>query len=478
MIAEPPVASTPQRFLRSTVASYASLLVRLLVTTAARVVLARLVLPEAYGAYDLALRVVTVASAVRDLGLVFQLMRDDRRPYGTVFAFGLVSGLALTVAISLAAPLAAPFAPELVPVLQVFALWVLLDGLVAAPRTFFERELRLGRLVLPEIARGLVVAALSVGLAWLGWGVWSLVWGDLVGTALFALLVWRRAWGRMALQVDWSLVPDLLRRGRTLFVIWVLYYLVNYLDAFVIRAFDDAETVGQYGRAYFLAFLTRQIVFPRALLPALVEYRHDPPRFAQAFRLGTVFLLFCEVTAGFFLFFNAPLVVDVVLGPQWRPAVPLLQVLCFVPFLDVFSELGGEILKVRGEDRLWLTIMALNLVSLLGFGVAFTHRWGALGMAWANFLLAGNLVMAWRMARIFAGDFLPLLRDMAFVYAVPLVLFGGAAAVWPDGGAPRLAASLVAGLGGAAIVGWRFRPLALRFLAERGDDRIDRSSVP
>ena len=348
---------------------------------------------------------------------------------------------------------------------------MLLDGLVAVPRTFFERELRIGRLVLPEIARGLLVAALSVVLAWRGWGVWSLVWGDLAGSALFALLVWRRGWGRVPLQIDWSLLPDLLRRGRTLFVIWVLFYLVTYLDSFVVRAFGDTATVGQYGRAYFLAFLTRQIVFPRALLPALVEYRDDPRRFAEAFRLGTVFLLFFEVTAGFFLFYNAPAVVDLFLGPQWQPAVGLLRILCFVPFLDVFSELGGEILKVRNEDRLWLLIMALNLVSLLGFGILFTHYWGATGMAWANFLLAGNLVMGWRLARIFGPAFRRLLRDMALVYLAPLTLFSGAALVFPDGGPPRLAASALAGLLAAAIVGWRFRRLVRRFLAGRAEGR-------
>jgi O-antigen/teichoic acid export membrane protein len=471
MITEPPVVSTPQRFLRSTLASYSSLLVRLLVTTAARMLLARFVLPEAHGTYDLALRVVTVASAVRDLGLTYQLMRDERRPYGTVLVFSLLSGAALTLLLSLSAPLAAPFAPELPPVLRVFALWVLLDGLVAVPRTFFERELTIGRLVLPEIARGLLVAVLSVTLAWFGWGVWSLVWGDLAGTALFAALVWGRAWRRVPLQVDWSLVPDLLRRERALFVIWVLFYLVTYLDSFVVRVYTDVATVGQYGRAYFLAFLTRQIVFPRALLPALVEYRDDPRRFAEAFRLGTVFLLFFEVTAGFFLYFNAPLVVELFLGPRWGPAVPLLRILCFVPFLDVFSELGGEILKVRNEDRLWLTIMALNLVSLLGFGVLFTGRWGAAGMAWANFLLAGNLLMAWRLARIFAGDFLHLLRDMAFVYLVPCALFGATALLWAPGGAARLLASALAAVVAAVVVGWRFRPLLLRFLAERAEGR-------
>lgn len=463
----PPLLSTPQRFLRSTVASYWSLGVRLLITLASRMALARFLVPDDYGAYELALRIVIVASALRDLGLPYHLMRDERRPYGTVLAFSLSSGAVLTLLLAAAAPLTAAFAPELPPVLRVFALWVLLDALVAAPRTFFERELAIGRLVVPEIARGVLMAGLSVGLAAAGWGAWSLVIGDLAAAALFAALVWWRAWGRMPLAVDWGLVPDLLRKSLLLCVVWVVFYLVTYVDSFIVRAFDDAETVGYYALAYFLAFLTRQIVFPRALLPALVEYRTDAARFADAFRVGTIFLLFFEVTAGFFLFFNASKVVELFLGPNWGPVVPLLSILSFVPFLDVFSELGGEVLKVRHEDRLWLAILLLNLASLVGFGVIFTQRWGAAGMAAANFLLLGNAIMAWRMARIFGREFSRLLQDMAWIYLVPLALFGGAALLLPAASWGRLLASLAAALATAAILGLRFRPLFQRFLAER-----------
>lgn len=459
--------STPGRFLASSVASYWSLGVRLVVSFLARAILAHLLLPELHGVYELALRIVTIAAACRDLGLVFHLIRDERRPYGTVFAFSCFTGVLVTLGLIVAAPMASVLDPDLPRVLRVFAIWVVLDGLVAVPRTFFERELRIGRLVLPEIARGLVAAGVAVGLAWAGAGVWSFVAGDLASTALFAALVWRRAWGRISLKVEPGLLPELLRRSRTLFLVWITFQLVTYIDVFVVEAFGGVERVGYYARAYMLAFLTRQVVFPRALVPALVEYRFDPERFRAAFRVTLVFLMSAEVTAGYFLYFNASRVVEVVLGPEWAPAVGILRILCFVPFLDVFSELGGEVLKVRGEDRLWLLIMVLNLASLLGFGIAFTQRWGAEGMAAANFFLLGNLLMAWRMARTFAG-FGRLLGDMALIYLVPLPLLG-AAALLPDAGWWRLAASVPAALAALALLAWRFwRPIR-RFLAVRAE---------
>ena len=456
--------STARRFLSSTVASYGSLMVRLVVTFVARMVMARLVIPSGHGLYELALQVVLVASAVRDLGLPFHLMRDPRKPYGTVLAFSVASGVVVTGALMLAAPLFAPFGdveaaaggPTLPEVLRVFALWVLLDGLVAVPRVFFERELRIGRMVMPEIARGLLVAALSIGLAWLGWGVWAFVWADLAAAFLFLVLVWRRAYRAMPLELHPSLIPDLLRQSRWLFLIWVVLQLVERIDLFVIGYFTDTRWVGLYARAYMIAFLVYQVVTPRALIPALVEYREQPERFLGTFRLASVFQLGFQVVGGYFLFFNAEMVVAILLGDQWGPSVALLQVLCFVPFMDAFTSLGGEVLKVRNEDRVWLATALLNLVSLVTAGILLTRGWGAMGMAWANFVLAGNLLMAWRLKAIFGRGFRGIVQDLLQVYLLPLPLYLLAAAVTPPGSWARAIVSGVAAAAALGLLAWRF----------------------
>jgi O-antigen/teichoic acid export membrane protein len=151
-----------------------------------------------------------------------------------------------------------------------------------------------------------------------------------------------------------------------------------------------------------------------------------------------------QVVASYFLFFNAEKVVWVLFGDNWSGAAPLLRVLAFVPFLDQFMILGGEMLKARHQDRTWLAIMLLNLVSLVGFGMYFTQRWGAPGMAAANYLLAGNLVMAWQVARVFGPRFGRLLADLALVYLIPLPFFAASAWLFEADTWPRFAASLLA----------------------------------
>ncbi len=456
--------TTEQRVLRSTMASYAIQLARLGISFGAKLALARLILPEGHGVYELALRIVTVASAVRDLGLPYHLVRDPRRPYGTVLAFTAALGALVTLLLIGVAPAFGRFDADLPLVLRVFAVWILLDGLAGVPKAFFERELTIGNLVAPEIWRGVVIAAVSVGLAWLGWGYWSFVIGDLVGAALLAGYSWVKAWGRVPLKVDLGLVPDLVRRSFFLFLIWLALQLVTYIDIYIIGWFHDADTVGLYARTYGIAFLVATIVYPRAFFPTLVEYLRDRVRFVEFFRLSTIQLLGCQVVASYFLFFNAEKTILILFGESWLAAAPILRVLSFIPFFDQFTMLGGEMLKAHHRDRSWLVIEVLNLASLVGFGIWFTRLWGAPGMGAANYLLIGNLAMAWEVARVFGPRFRTLLADLAQLYLIPLPFFTLAAWLAPADSWLRFAASLAAAaLATAVLAGRYWRPFRAFF---------------
>jgi PST family polysaccharide transporter len=460
---EPPVE---QRVLRSTAASYAIQLARLGISFGAKLALARLILPDGHGVYELALRIVTVASALRDLGLPYHLVRDPRRPWGTVLAFTAATGTLITLMLIGLAPVFGRFNPDLPLALRIFAVWVLLDGLAVVPKAFFERELTIGHLVAPEIWRGVVIAAVSVGLAWRGWGYWSFIVGDLAGAAILAGYSWAKAWRKFPLRSEPRLVPDLVRRSFFLFLIWLALQLVTYIDIYIIGWYYDASIVGLYARTYGIAFLIATIVYPRAFFPTLVEYLRDRLRFVEFFRLSTVQLLGCQVVASYFLFFNAEKTILILFGENWLAAAPILRVLSFIPFFDQFTMLGGEMLKAEHRDRAWLVIELLNLASLVGFGIYLTQRFGAAGMAAANYLLIGNLVMAWEVARVFGPRFRGLLADLAQLYLIPLPFFAVAAWLSPAASWPRFAVSLVAAaLAAGALAARYWKPFRAFFAA-------------
>ncbi len=467
-----PEGHVGRRFLYSTLAAYGSQIGRSLIRAVHDLVLARLVLPEGHGLFDYAWSVVLVAALVRDAGLPYQLVRDEERPYGTVWVWSLGSGLLITAALVLGAPLFGEIDPQLPPAVQVLALYVLLDAFAVVPRVFFERRLEVGRLVVPEVLRGAVVAAVAIALGLAGQGVWSLVAGELAGAALYAALLWLRVRGRLTVEVRLALLPDLLARSRYLFFIALAAYSLPQLERFVLAPFVSTALLGQYGKARLWALRLQALILPvvaRTLYPALVEYRHDRERFLGAYRMGTVTILALEVLAAYVLFVNAEvLMLRILAGENWGPAVPLVRILCFLPLVDPFTRLGGELLKVKYDDRAWLAVVVLNSASLVGFGILLTQRLGAAGMAWANFLLLGNLVMAWRVWRICGPEFWRLARDLVFLYLVPLPLFLAVAWTCPAASWPRLGASVLAAGAALGVYVWRFRG-PFRELFARGE---------
>ncbi len=448
--------STERRFLRSTLAAGGSQLGRTALRLIADLTLARIILPEDHGLFALAWSTVIIAGFVRDQGLPYELVRDPKQRYGSVLLWEIGLGTLVTLGLIASSSWFSGLDPDLPAVLRVLSLWVLIEGLGVVPRVYFERELQVTRLVGPEIGRGFVLAATSITLALLGFGVWSFVIGELVAATVYTIVLWLRAWGHMPIELQARPIPKLLRRSFLLFVIALLANSIPFVGRYVIGVVDSTSMVGQFEKAYLWALRGQILVVPalvRAIYPALVTYRDKHSRFVGAFRLGTVAILSLEVLVAYFLFFNAEIVVlKILLGENWHGAVHLIRILCFLPLVDPFTRLGGEMLKAYREDRLWLVVVVLNIVSLIGFGWVLSHKFGASGMAWAYYLMLGHLVMTWRVYKICGPEFWHLVRDLLFTYLLPLPFFAIIAVVFPAASWTRFSASLIAvGIVGAVM---------------------------
>jgi len=445
--------TTEKRFLRSLLAASGSQIGRTALRLIADLTLARLILPEGHGLFALAWSTVVIAGFVRDQGLPYELVRDPKQRFGSVLLWEIGAGIVVTLGLVLASPWFGGMDPDLPAVLRVLSLWVLIEGLGVVPRVYFERELQVTRLVGPEIGRGFILATISITLAANGFGVWSFVIGELVAAFIYMLILWKRAWGHMPIELNLGPIPGLLKQSGLLFVIALLANSTPFVGRYIVEAVDTTYMVGQFEKAFLWALRAQVLMVPalvRAIYPALVKFLADRTRFVGAFRLATVAILAGEVLVAYFLFFNAEIVLlKILLGSNWNEAVHLLRILCFLPLVDPFNRLGGEMLKAHREDRIWLIIVVINIVSLIGFGWYLSHRFGTEGMAWAHYLMLGHLVMAWRVYRICGRDFWYLVAELLFIYLLPLPFFAAISFLLPAASWSRFAASILA----VAVIG-------------------------
>lgn len=453
-----------RRFLHSSGAAIFSQLWRVVVTFGTLLIVKRLIPDRDWGVWDWALPVFLILGALRDLGLVFHVVRVKPRPYGNLLLLELVWGGAMVAFTFFGAPLLArgfsePHA-DVVPVIQALTLFLFFEGLSTVPRVYFEGELRIGRAVAPELVRNLFQALTSVGLAFLGFGVWSLVVAWVGAAALYALMLWWRAWGEIPLLFQRGETLKLIRQSLPLATIWFLIILVRHVDPLILGWRFESAVVANYTFAYQNAFRVSEVVFPavgRALYPALVAFREQAARLFDGYSLATLFIQALEVPAAYFLFLNAELTILILGGEQWIEEAPrYMRILCFAPIIEPFSRLGGEILKVQHRDGLWIVCNVITLVTFVGGGLVLTGVMGPVGMAWINLVPLGGIPMIWALYRVAPARFSELVRQLAFVYVVPVPLFAAVYFAAGDHLWWRFGLSLLALGLSLAVFGWRF----------------------
>ena len=454
-------ATTSRGLLRSTGAATLLQLWRIGGLFATNLLLRRWVDVGSWGLWSWSESLFLVIAGLRDLGMSSHVVRLRPRPYGNFLLMQLVWGTALAALLLFAAPLLAlanaDNDPNTVPVLRALAVYLLLEGLATVPLVFFEAELAIERTVVPELARSVTYVTLALVLARDGAGVWSFVVAQLAATALYAALLWWRAWRRIPLARQRGATLRMVRGGLPIGAVWLLGLAIMQLDPLVLGAHFDQDTVGVYTFAYMAAFLAARVLHQpmgRALYPALVAYRDDRERGFGAYRLATLFLVGIEVPAALFLATNAELAIRLLGGEQWDQAATYLRLLAFVPLVDPLGRFGGELLIAHHLERVRVLALVTALVTMLGGALLLIPWLGPFGMAAANFLPFGALVAAWGVHRI-AGDRLwPLLRDLAGVYLLPVPLF---AVAWlATGDRPWLRAGLsVVAAAAALALQWR-----------------------
>jgi O-antigen/teichoic acid export membrane protein len=241
----------------------------------AQVALARMLGPDNFGVYGIALTVLTFVGFLSGASFSYGLMllptvsRDDIR---FSFTWQMMAGLFSAAAMYAAAPALATFFGDarVEGMVQLLSLASLLVA-AAAPATYLlQRDLdfrRLGLIQLASYAAGYLVVGVPMALQ--GHGAWALGTACVVQAAVALVAsywakphpvkpLFRHAGGGEALAT-----------GRAVFLTNVVNWLLGNLDRVIIGRVLNAHAVGLYTVAYNLASIPNQLLVG-ALQPALV----------------------------------------------------------------------------------------------------------------------------------------------------------------------------------------------------------------
>lgn len=353
------------------------------------IVLARLLPPEDFGLVALAFVVVGFATMLSDLGLgpaVVQHNPLTERHLRVSFTSSMLIGTALAVLFWAAAPLFALVlrSTEVVAVMRWQAWLFVFSGLGTTARAVLQRSLDFRGLFFVNLASyGIGYAVVSVALAWMGFGVWSLVAGALMQHLLGGVLP--------LLQVRHSIRP-LLARGEFRDLIGfgfgaTLNRVVSYLslngDNFVVGRWLGPALLGLYARAYHLSALPLSYVSNvtwSVMFPAYAEIRSDRPRMRRAYLQAVQFIALVggPIMAGMVI--AAPHLVVGLYGSQWVGAVVPLQLFCAAAVFRTIYHASGAVTHALGELYAEFRRQVVY-ATLVAVGAVLGTRYGIIGVA-------------------------------------------------------------------------------------------------
>jgi PST family polysaccharide transporter len=387
----------------------------------ATVILARVLLPVEFGQVGFALVVISYLDTVGDLGVSSALIYERDKPEeaaNVTFIVSIAMGL-LWFAIAFAgAPLIADFFndPAVVPILRVMAFVFVIKALGNTHDALLRRDLAFKKKLIPDFAMAALKGLCSVGLAFAGWGVWSLVLGQLIGALAATVALWAVVPWRPTFRATWKTSRRMLSYSSKIMSVDVVSAVVYNADYVIVGRILGSAALGFYTLAYRTPELLISMivwVIGKVTFPVYSKLREDPAELRGAFLVTVRYLSLVTLPAGFGLAAVGALFVSALYGDRWVPAAWAMQALAMVLALRSLGSHAGDVYKATGHTNILVALGVLRGALLIP-AMIWGARYGILGVAVGQLIVtaASTILSLYVAARFLSLSSLSLLREI------------------------------------------------------------------
>lgn len=386
------------------------------------IVLARLLEPSLYGSIALVTAITTILQVFVDSGMANSLIQKkdtDDLDYSSVFYFNLVFCLVLYLGLFLAAPMIGRIYHDesLVPVIRVLGLTIVVSGVKNVQQAYVAKTMQFRRFFFATLGGTIFSAIVGITLAYLGYGVWALVFQQLLNVTVNTAILWLTVGWRPKRMFSWERLRGLISYGWKLLVSQLLDTAYLKLYQFIIGLRYSTDD---------LAFFNRGDQFPNlimentnasldsVLLPVLSSEQDDRDRVREmtrrAIRVSTYVLM--PLMAG--LAVCAEPLVRLLLTVKWLPCVPYMQLFCLYYAFWPLHTANLNAIKATGHSGIFLYLEIIKKVletAVLLITMRYSVMVITLGLLFSGF--ASVIINAWPNKKLLNYSIPQQLRDTA-----------------------------------------------------------------
>lgn len=343
------------------------------VTFIVGLVLARLLSPDEYGLIGICLIFTTVLNGIVDSGFSNALIRKKNvtdEDYNTMFTTNMAISIVLYVLLFISAPFVSDFFHriELIALVRVTGLILFLNALSITQVTILTKNIDFKTKTKASLVSAIISGVIGIVMAFMGYGVWSLVAQQLSKQLLYTLCLWvlNKWWPKFTFYNDsfkymWGFGWKLLVSG-------ILNNVWNQLYQVVIGRCYTSSTLGHYTRAnecasIFSSNLTT--IIQRVTFPVLSELQDDKKKLLVSYRKLIKVSMFVTVICMFALGAMAEPMIYSLIGPQWHQAATFLPFICITMSLYPLHAINLNMLQVQGRSDLFLYLEIVKKIITL-----------------------------------------------------------------------------------------------------------------
>lgn len=348
------------------------------------IILARILTPEIFGLIGMLAIFMQVSQALVIAGFnqaLIQKKDTTEADYSTVFWINLMVSLIIYVILFFAAPFIADFyhQPILTQLTQVLSLVFIINAFSYVQETRLTKEMRFKTLAIIHIPAVVAGGIVSIVMAVMGMGVWSIIAMELITRFVYAIQIWMYAKWKPLFVFNKTKAKKLFSFGSKLMISSILDTVFGNIYLVIIGKFFPLSSVGYYQTASKVV-TTPSSTISNALnsvaFPAFSSIQDDNKRLKEGYKkiiqqllfwVCPLFILAGVLAVPFFRF---------VFTEKWLPAVPYFRILCIIGILYPLNYYNLSIVNVKGRSDIFLKLeiikkifVTIGIILAIPFGI-------------------------------------------------------------------------------------------------------------
>lgn len=357
------------------------------------IILTRLLAPEAFGLIGMLGIFMGLGTALINGGLTQSLIRTvepDEEDYSTVFYFNLIGSIIVYLLIFVSAPLIGDFYKQVLlsSIIRIYGITFIINAFSAVQTTRLTKDLDFKTQMKVSIPSLIIGSLVGVSMAYLGFGVWSLVWSSIVQALASVIQLWY--WSKW--KPLWIFNKNKFKRhfhyGIKMMFSSFLETIFSNIYTIIIGRFFSPAQVGYYNRANTLQMFpvgNISFIVTKVTFPLFATIQNDDVKLKEVYRRIMQMVIFLVVPILVIASILAEPLFRLLFTEKWLPAVPYFQILCLNGILYPIHSYNLQILQVKGRSDLFLRLEILKkIVYVMILPVSF--QFGIFGLLYGSVL--------------------------------------------------------------------------------------------